>query len=326
MKKLFFLFILSSIFISCETESPYPDVIPENVVSEDLFGRACASSFVLNDTAYILFGRNAKSSNLVYTYAAGDSTFTYHHKFPGKARINAIAEVVNGRAYTGLGYDPAKGWNLEGYLKDFWMYDPSTNQWDSVSTFPGNATNNCVSFVFDDEIYVMHGFESHLIASSGFTAACWKYSPLRDEWTQLNDFPGYRRASAVAVTNGERVFTGTGYATWNEMDWWEYFPDTDSWEKRKTMPDKGRCNATSFCVDGRFFVYGGRYFAGNYTGGHLKNELMEYDVDKNVWYNRGTISTPRENAISFVLDNKAYIGLGETFSGAIYSDLWSVKP
>lgn len=326
MNKIILLLFFSSILFSCETESPYPDVMPEKVVDDASYGRACASTFVLNDTAYILFGRNVKSSNLVYSYTSGDSTLNYHHKFPGKARINAIAEVVNGKPYTGLGYDPTKGWNISGYLKDFWRYNHSTNQWDSVTSFPGNATNKCVSFVFEDEIYVMHGFESHLIASSGFSAACWKYTPESDTWTQLKDFPGYRRASAVAVTDGKRVFAGTGYATWNEMDWWEYFPDTDTWIKRKTMPDNGRCNATAFCINGRFFVYGGRYFSGNYTAGHLKNELMEYDAEKDAWYNRGTISTARENAISFVLGNKAFIGLGETISGDIYSDLWSVNP
>lgn len=318
--------ILPVILFSCETESPYPDISPQQVIQNQTFGRACASSFVIRDTAYLIFGRNGNSYRTIYQYTSGDSIVRYKSKFPGKARINSIAETVNGLAYTGLGYDPSRGWNLDGYLKDFWRYNPITNQWDSLTAFPGNATNNCVSFVFDNEIYVMHGFESHLIASSGFSAACWKYTPTSNNWTQLNDFPGYRRASAVAVTDGKRVFMGTGYATWNEMDWWEYFPDTDTWKKRKTMPDKGRCNATAFSVDGRFFVSGGRYFAGNYTGGHVKEDLMEYDADNDKWYYRGSIPGARENAISFVLKDKAYIGFGENLSGTIYTDLWSFKP
>lgn len=326
MKKIFFFFLISTLLTGCEVDSPYPDVAAIQVISNEPFSKACATSFVINDTAFVLFGRNPSTSKAVYYFTPDHTNLVFRTNFPGKQRINGISQVIQGQAYIGLGWDPTKRWDFSAYLTDFWRFNPSKNQWDSLAAFPGKATNNCVSFVYEDELYVMHGFESHLNPSTGFSNACWKYSPTNNSWTQLNDFPGYKRASAVAVTDGKRVFAGTGYATWNEMDWWEYFPDSDTWKRRKSMPDKGRCNATAFCIDGRFFVSGGRYFAGNYTGGHVKDDLMEYDAEKDVWYNRGTIPGPRENAISFVLGNKAYIGFGENMSGTIYTDLQSIEP
>lgn len=79
-------------------------------------------------------------------------------------------------------------------------------------------------------------------------------------------------------------------------------------------------------IGNRYFVATGRHFAGNLTGGHLKDDVVEYDAGKNVWYLRGVLpGGGRENAISFVINGKGYIGFGENDEGVL-NDLWSFEP
>jgi len=92
------------------------------------------------------------------------------------------------------------------------------------------------------------------------------------------------------------------------------------------MPDNGRVNALSLIVNNRIFVTTGRNFAGNYTGGGVRSDILEYNSTKGVWYKRGSIPEgARENAVAFTIDGKAYIGLGENDT-RILDDFWSFEP
>ena len=120
-------------------------------------------------------------------------------------------------------------------------------------------------------------------------------------------------------------FFGSGYKTDNSNDWWEYYPESDSWKQMRNMPE-GRENAVSLCVNNRFFVSTGRFFGGNLTVGHLNPDILEYDAIHNIWYNRGEIPNgKRENAITFTINGKGYIGFGENDS-AVLNDFWSFEP
>ena len=58
----------------------------------------------------------------------------------------------------------------------------------------------------------------------------------------------------------------------------------------------------------------------------VKDDVVEYDAGKNVWYLRGVLpGGGRENAISFVINGKGYIGFGENDEGVL-NDLWSFEP
>lgn len=47
--------------------------------------------------------------------------------FPGEARNNAIAFVLNGKGYVGLGT------NSTTMFKDFYEYDPATDTWTKIA-------------------------------------------------------------------------------------------------------------------------------------------------------------------------------------------------
>ncbi|MEI8084755.1 MAG: hypothetical protein WCG93_00935 [Paludibacter sp.] len=337
-KRIIYLFL---IFIgwSCHfpADSPYDPITfvrSKSVTSPA--ARASAVAFVIDGYGYVALGRTAVRSSGEYSASAINDCWMYDPtldswtqktSFPGTPRVNSIAEVVNGKAYVGLGFDISHQVYTGGNLFDLWMYDPANDSWtkkaglDSLKT---TATNGCVSFVFDNNIYIGFGFDGH-----GFTTEFWKFNPEQGTlgvWTRLNDFPSYGRSGAVICANANHIFCGTGFNTFNQSDWWEYFPISDTWRQLRTMPDLGRENATALCVNNRYFIATGRNFGGNLSGGYLKSDIMEYNASLNVWYDRGKLpGEDRENAISFSINEKGYIGFGGNDTNVL-NDFWSFEP
>jgi len=325
-KAIFFLFIVP-VFFSCNSpsNSPYPAVSFDRLVSMPGNGRSSAVAFSIDTKGYVALGRDSLHNPLkdCWEFNSVLKTWTQRAFFPGVARVKAIAAVLNGKAYVGLGFNPLIPVYTQdsAYLKDFWMYDPVIDKWTPKATFPDKECDGSVCFTFGDNIYVGSGFDGY-----GFGKKFYKYNPAVDLWTEISPFPGLARVCSVACTNNEHVYFGTGYNTYNENDWWEYFPVSDSWKKLKSMPDNGRENAVAFSINSRFFVSTGRQFGGNLTGGNVKSDLVEYDAVRNVWYERGNIPNGnRENAIAFVINGKGYVGFGENDS-QVLNDFWSFEP
>jgi len=291
-------------------------------------GRASAVAFVIDNKAYVALGRSAVRSgslNDCWQYDPSDSSWTQKADFPGIARVKATAAVVNGNAYVGLGFNIALGvYNTDACLKDFWMYDPIANSWTKKADFPSNYTDACAGFVYNNVIYITSGMNG-----AGFGNETWKYDPAEGDtgtWTKLNRFPGPARMGGIAGANAGHFYFGTGYWTFNANDWWEYFPMNDTWVQRKSIPDNGRENAVSLTINDRIFISTGRHFGGNLTGGHVDSDIIEYDVVRNVWYERGNLPVSgRENALAFTLNGKGYIGFGENDT-EVLNDFWSFEP
>ena len=338
-KQIIFLYIiLLSFGCNSPADSPYEPItfVSKSVMSP--VGRASAVAFVIDDYGYVALGRTAVRSSAQYPtsalndcwqYNPIDNVWTQKASFPGIPRVNSIAEVVNGKAYVGLGFDISKGVYTGGNLTDFWMYDPANNNgtWTkqaSLDSLKTTATNACVSFVFDNCIYIGFGYDG-----VGFTTEFWKFNPEQGEhgtWIRLNDFSSFARTGAVVCVNTNHIYCGTGFNTYNLSDWWEYFPITDTWKQLKTIPDVGRENATSLCINDRFFVATGRNFGGNLSGGYFKTDIMEYDATNDVWYKRGNLpGDGRENAVSFSINGKGYIGFGGNDT-QVFNDFWSFEP
>jgi len=328
--KLTLYFLLALFFLSCNepADSPYPPIAFEKKTTMPGTGRASAVAFVIDGKGYVALGRTAVRSgalNDCWQYDPTLNSWAQKATYPGKARVKATGAVVGGKAYVGLGFDISQGvYNFDACLKDFWMYDPISNTWERKADLPSNYTDACGSFVFNNTIYVTSGMNG-----ANFGIETWKYVPVNGQpgtWVKLNDFSGLDRMGGIACATGEHCYFGTGYRTYNVNDWWEYFPATDTWTERKSMPDNGRENAVSLTVSNRIFISTGRHFGGNLTGGHVDSDIDEYDILRNVWYVRGNIpGGGRENALAFTINGIGYIGFGENDT-EILNNFWSFKP
>lgn len=328
-KLLYILFINTLLLIlnSCtnEVESPYPSIVFSKLQVMPGTGRASAVAFVVNNKAYVTLGRNLNTGDSLkecWEFDPVNKNWSQKRSFPGNARVKAIALVHNGIALVGLGFKPHRPAYTGGYYKDLWAYDPQSDTWTKKADFPSNATDACVSFVANNTVYVGFGYNGYK-----YTKELWKYNYDNDVWIRLSDPEIKTRISAVACsTESGRTFIGSGWFVDNFNDWWEYIAKTNSWKQRASFPDRGRLNASAITIGNRIFVSTGRYFKGSVTGGHLKSDVLEYDITKDCWYNRGSLTrSGRENALSFSINGVGYIGFGENNSGVL-NDFWTFVP
>ena len=103
---------------------------------------------------------------------------------------------------------------------------------------------------------------------------------------------------------------------------------TINFDKRASMPGKGRSSAVGFAVSGKGYVTLGR----NADNVQL-NDCWEYDPQLNTWKQKSSFpGIPRVKASAIVLNNKAYIGLGHNNAVGVYNptsclkDFWEYKP
>lgn len=86
--------------------------------------------------------------------------------FPGKPRIGAVAFTIKDKAYIGLGKSIT---DEKEYYKDFWVYDATSNSWDSLTfEFPGDAVVDAVAFSLNGMGYVGTGLKANGLYSGEF--------------------------------------------------------------------------------------------------------------------------------------------------------------
>ena len=219
--------------------------------------------------------------------------------FPGDARDNAVSFVIGDTAYVGTG---DKG---NTTLIDFWKYAINTNTWTRIADFPGNKRSNAVTFVVDGKGYVGTGRSGATLFKDFYS-----YDPATGTWNGIADLPGVARRSAVAFGIDGKGYVGTGCddsgcGLNSELDdLWMYDPNADSWTQKDTPVPSARGGAVAFTINGKGYIAAG-------IGSDTKN-IQEYDPATDT-YTRGGKNDglyTRRDGVAFVVDGKAYIGLG----------------
>lgn len=204
---------------------------------------------------------------------------------------------INGYGYVGLGLGAGQ-FNSQ----DFWKYDPSSNSWTEIASFPGTPRYFATSFVIGGEAYVGGGYgligDYESIEKKDF----WKYNPVSNSWTRIADFP-YVFSKAVGLSS-----KGNGFVvTRNEKEnFWKYDPNTNSWI---IMPFFQVGNSFVGLVDSGFEIDGDLYVyvSGNSTGVH---ELHKFDLLTNTWTRKADLPSfniDRGDTNGVSIDGKGYI-------------------
>lgn len=222
--------------------------------------RVSPVGFAAGGKGYIVGGATLDSPSGValrdfYEYDPGTNSWTKLSDYPGNIHNTFFgwAEVVNDKAYIALS------------AQDFYSYIPSTNQWTKLTNPPVQLYSASTTFVSGDIIYVVGGFDS----SSYDKREVWAYNTLNGTWTRKSDFPGEPRRAAVGFGLEGKYYVGLGFKLLPVSsvygDFWQYYPQSDLWEK---APDfAGAARSTSFClvVNNRAYVGAGYLSSNNLT-------------------------------------------------------------
>lgn len=277
--------------------------------------------------------------------------------FPPSGRMAGAGFALDGKIYFGTGLQPY----LQA-MKDFWEYDPETNEWIRKNDFPtlityatGLSVNNMGYFAmgkvnsmlynslvrYDPSSNTWQTLASNPGAAStmdspGFAindrlyipaaGEMYEYNPATNYWTKKS-YPaelGYLGGGAAFSING-KGYLGIGWVHdkgADVADFFEYDPLTDKWTRKASFPGALRDNATSFSLPN-----GKGYVGMGLAKPQLQylTDIWEYDPVADTWTKTEDFpGTPRCGARAFVVGSAAYIVAGY---GEIYEkDMWRFGP
>jgi len=317
MKKLFFVVMVLVLSLSCKKNSTVS--IGNWLIRSSFEGipRGNAASFVLGDKVYLGTGFNGNQTDEYlkdfWMWDTSRDFWTKLSDFPGEPRIGGVAFTINGKGYLGIGY------NGKEKLKDFWEFDPATNLWTRKADFGGSARYGAVGFSLGNKGYLGTGFDNN--DNRDF----WQYDPSTNQWSQIASMGGEKRENAVAFTINGKAYVCTGVNNGvNLIDLWQFDPGNGAWtEKNKINVNTAW---TVVRANGCAFTLGTKSYVGFGYNSGVRNDIWEYDPVGDTW----TIKTPfegsaRQDAVSIVVNNRAYIATGRSGS-AFFDDVWEFKP
>lgn len=130
---------------------------------------AFATTFSVGNFGYITGGDQGTSETAhLYRYDPVNDTWTQKADFIGEPRQTAVAFVLNGLAYVGLGQS-----HYTTAYDDFFSYDAATDTWASAGTFPGGVRCWATACATSDRAYVGTGWDF----ASTFFHDLWEFAP-----------------------------------------------------------------------------------------------------------------------------------------------------
>lgn len=284
---------------------------------------ASAVAFTHGGKGYVFGGRDSTGtrSNRLWRYDPDGDTWSDLGETPLKPRVHAMAQTAGGQVYIGMGFN-GYVYRDSCYLRDFWRYTPATGEWERLADFPTTNTIRPVTYAAGDSIYVLFG------SGPGFSRDVHIYDIPTDTWTCRED--NRHRAKSGHGTVGaacqNRYFLGGGFNTTNLDQWYEVDLTSDRWTKRRAIPHGGRTLAAC-AADSRYvYIFGGRYWGGELTAGHLYADILRFSPETEDWEACGTMPCgAAENLVAFTIGGHVYFGLGEDPNGHIHSRLYRIE-
>ena len=169
----------------------------------------------------------------------------------------------------------------------------------------------------------------------------WEYEPATDTWKQMDDYPGDARINAIAFAIGNYGYVGTGQSKDDKQtkDFYRFDPTAASgsqWTIVNGFGGQKRTGGLSFIIDNVAYIVGGT------NNGKDVDDFWKFDPSKseeNKWvrlrditdqssddYDDDYKSITRTYGCAFVIDDQAYITLGQTASGSFRSNYWIYDP
>ncbi|MDF2157294.1 IPT/TIG domain-containing protein [Algoriphagus sp. CAU 1675] len=297
-------------------EAPYPDgkailevevatlktqgdqeiVIDEDwlVVSDQLPFRGANTSYVINDIAYVFGQSKDVNDPKTYIFKFNRADYTWS-KSP-----SPLTEI-----YRGVTSTHTKDKIYFYTQKDtdtFYEYDPTYDSWTKKADFPGERRDGAVIFSANEKVYLGPGRNNDNYGTP--VGGMYVYSPILDEWKQLNDpLPFVRSKPQVLVfDNSAYIFDGA----LNSGDYQTYKYDilNDLWQE-STPSLAVRSGTTAFKYKGKGYSALGSIFDD-------ENNLLEFDPVSEKWSLAGRIGfKQRSPAFSFVIQDEVFVGGGD---------------
>jgi N-acetylneuraminic acid mutarotase len=244
--------------------------------------------------------------------------------FPGAPRKHATAFALSGKGYAGTGLTDT------GLVKDFWQYDPVLNGWTQIQDLGQFSSTNIFpkrdmsASTWLNHGYVMCGYDGTM----GYSKQLFSFNPAADTmWQKKKNFTNVTDATilgrrwGVSFNLGNLVYYGTGYSSSNDCknDLWSYDPIRDLWTQMADMTGEIRSNAVAFTAYNYGYVGGG-------SNDKMTPDFFRYNGTSNSWTYVTDFPLKAANQISFTINNRVFVGLGNDSLGRPVTDFYEFIP
>ena len=207
------------------------------------------AAVTINNKAYVV-----TYSGILYEYNPLVDKWNPVSDFPPGNRPGLAGFSIGGNAYFGCGNNI----DIENFsvFKDFWRYNPSSNEWTQVADLPGMPRTQAVSFVVGDKAFVGLGYDGQV--GPPIYTDVWQFDPTKNLWSQIASFPKSKALVGIQFANQSNAFIGVPEETnrhWGQM--FEYSVVTNEWRKISVFPSGSSLETSSFTINDRLFVIGG---------------------------------------------------------------------
>jgi len=176
-------------------------------------------------------------------------------------------------------------------------------QWTQVASPPDDfITDHSFGFALGGNGYLVSGTDQN----GNIRNDLYKYDPIIDQFTQLEDFPGGARGFAIGDTWNEKAYFGFG-ASDNSFfnDLWEFEATTETWTELTSCPCSARTHPALIAHNGKVFVG---------LGGGPNGDLDDwwiYDIATDSWTEAaGFPASRRHHPYQFAIGEFVYVGFG----------------
>lgn len=249
----------------------------ENIPAFPGTPREQAVAFVLNNKLYVGLGYNDDLEETLSDFWEFDPATEIWGPigdFPA-ALINAVAFVVDGRAFVGTGRKSDDNWENR-----FWEFNPSTRSWPTspYTTIPGDLREGAFAFVINSTAYIGGGYSNssyhknmYLFTPSS-EAAMKSYLLNNDDDSDYYDefVAAVGRGNAVAFVDNGIAYIATGGSPSALSSVYQYNPGSETWEQKTGYEGAARTHAVGFVFNNRMVLGTGN------NGSSYYNDFWEF--------------------------------------------------
>lgn len=302
----YFLLLISLTILSCSDEDE-PQLGTWNQLKDVPYeGRSYGLSFSLLGKGYLVSGRNVGNLHLkdVWSYDPATDSWTQKKDYPFIVSVEHVA-TTGDKAY------------VIDYTGKLYEYNPVLDSWRYLSTFPTGARPGLTGFGLDGNVYF--GTGNGVTAGDGYYNDFWKYDLSKNQWAQIDDFPGQPRSTAFSFVIGDHAYVGLGSSAGAppiHPDVYRYSAKTGKWDQIADLPEINSLMGLSFSNNSKGYI-------GLEERNHAK--IYEYDPSTDSW--RTLTKFPSEFSVltnSFTINNRMFVfgGKASTYG----KHLWEFIP
>jgi len=196
------------------------------------------------------------------------------------------------------------------------------NEWIKRQSLQGASREGSITLSMNNKGYVIGG----LIGLS-YTNDMWIYDPSTASWQQSSESIPGKRGFGVGFTIDGKIYAGLGEDNLGNLgDFYVY--DGINWktinDKNNLFPGGKRTKALGFSISNNGYVGAGD--VGAVVSDFYKFTVSEFEQDRNPWTKINPIGIARKGACVGVVNDFAYVTLGEGTTGNMLTDTWIFSP